>query len=395
MTTTRLAAHLGDDPPLHALATRLLGVAERGLPAMYLPQRETFAFTRAAQGRAPGGGPRLRNRGTSLRYTAITVLGARLLPEDRQRAALGGRSAEELAGALLRRLPGVTDLGDAALVTWAAADTGHRGLPAALRRLAELDTGGGPRQTVHAAWVLSALTAARAAADVEKPLAAARRRLLAARIGRGPLFPHATGPGLLPAYRAHIGCFADQTYPVQALARLHACDHDPEALDAADACAARICRLQGDGGQWWWHYDARTGRTVEGYPVYSVHQHAMAPTALFDLAEAGGSDLGGHIRRGLEWMRAPAELTTAGVTEPLVLDEQAVTWRKVYRGDPRKAVRGVRSITSRVRPGARSSLVDRFLPPDTIDRECRPYEFGWMLHAWLAPVPAARPGARG
>jgi hypothetical protein len=110
----------------------------------------------------------------------------------------------------------------------------------------------------------------------------------------------------------------------------------------------------------------------------------MAPTALFDLAEAGGRDLSGHIRRGLEWMRAPAELTAAGVTEPLVRDEQAVTWRKVYRGDPRKAVRGVRSITSRVRPGARSSLVDRFFPPDTIDRECRPYEFGWMLHAWQA-----------
>ena len=402
MTTTRPAALAGEDPPLHALADRLLAVAESGLPAMYRAGQDTFVFTRAARpepgGRPAGGRWQLEDRGSSLRYSAITVLGARLLPPVRQRAVLGGHTADEFTGLLVQQLPGVTNLGDAALVAWAAAETGHPKLADALDRVAALDAGGGPRYTVEAAWVLSALAAARSSADVERPLAAARDRLLRSRTGDSPLFPHATGPGLVPWYRAHVSCFADQTYPLQALARLHASGDDPEALAAADACAARICALQGDAGQWWWHYDARTGTVVEGYPVYSVHQHAMAPTALFDLTDAGGSDFGAAVRRGLSWMAEPPELAAAGRQESLILDEAGVTWRKVHRGDPAKAVRAARGLVTRPLPGARLGVLDRVYRPAAVDRECRPYEFGWMLHAWLAPHrphTATAPEARG
>ncbi len=102
--------------------------------------------------------------------------------------------------------------------------------------------------------------------------------------------------------------------------------------------AAAICRAQGADGQWWWHYDARTGGTVEGYPVYSVHQHAMAPMALLDLADAGGPCHLGNISRGLRWLDGPPE-----TGERLVLDDPPVTWRKVARGDRGKAVRGLRA----------------------------------------------------
>lgn len=384
MTAARLGALAHEDPSLHALAERLLALAESGLPEMYIPGAENFVFTRAATV-STDGTRRVERRGTSTRYAAITVLGARFLPEDRQRAVFGGRTAGEFTSVLVERLPSVTNLGDAALITWAAAETGHPKLADALARVAELDVPGRPQYTVEAAWVLSALTAARAAVDVEQRLASARSRLLASRTGDGPLFPHATGPGLVPGYRSHVACFADQTYPLQALARLHASAPDPQALAAADACAARICALQGDGGQWWWHYDARTGGVVEGYPVYSVHQHAMAPTALFDLAEAGGTDFGAEIRRGLRWMTEVPEISGPDGTprEPMIREEYGVTWRKVYRGDPAKAVRAARGLTTRVAPRARLAPLDRIFRPLAVDRECRPYEFGWLLHAWL------------
>lgn len=384
MTSSRLAALAGEDPSLHALAERLLALAEAGLPEMYVPGAETFVFTRVGTV-ASNGTRRVERRGTSTRYAAITALGARFLPEERQRALFDGRSAAEFTALLVERLPAVTNLGDAALITWAAAETGHPKLADAVARVAELDVPGRPQYTVEAAWVLSALTAARAAVDVEYRLAAARDRLLAARVGDSPLFPHATGPGLVPGYRAHVACFADQTYPLQALARLHAGSPDPQALAAAGACAARICALQGNGGQWWWHYDARTGGVVEGYPVYSVHQHAMAPTALFDLAEAGGGDFTAEIRRGLRWMTEVPEISGPDGTprEPMILEEYGVTWRKVYRGDPAKAVRAARGLTTRVAPGARLAPLDRIFRPLAVDRECRPYEFGWLLHAWL------------
>ncbi|WP_328928392.1 hypothetical protein OG429_30145 [Streptomyces sp. NBC_00190] len=388
MTAARLEALAREDLSAHALAERLLALAEAGLPAMYLPGAENFVFTLVGTA-APDGTRRLEPRGTSTRYAAITALGARFLPEDRQRALFGGLTAEQFAGLLVERLPGVTNLGDAALIAWAAAETGHPKLPDALERVAALDAPGRPQYTVEAAWVLSALVAARDAVDVEDRLAAARDRLLAAKTAGSPLFPHATGPGLVPGYRSHVACFADQTYPLQALARLHASGGDSEALAAADACAARICALQGDGGQWWWHYDARHGGVVEGYPVYSVHQHAMAPTALFDLAEAGGTDFGAEIRRGLRWMTEVPELAgpTGTPREPMIREDFDVTWRKIYRGDPKKAVRAARGLTTRVAPHARLAPLDRLFRPASVDRECRPYEFGWMLFAWLGGLP--------
>ncbi|MGW3149718.1 MULTISPECIES: hypothetical protein [Streptomyces] len=385
MTTTRLAALGHEEPPLLALAQRLLTVAESGLPSMLLPGGEAFAFTMAGRKTLDGSWTSER-RGTSTRYAAITTLGAQFLPEERQRAVLGGRTAQEFTGLLVESLPAVTNLGDAALIAWAAAETGHPKLSDALERVDALDEEGRPQYTVEAAWVLSALASARDTVDVERRFTAARDRLLRARIGDSPLFPHATGPGLVPWYRAHVSCFADQTYPIQALARAHASgdgDGDPEALAASEACAARICELQGDGGQWWWHYDARTGGVVEGYPVYSVHQHAMAPTALFDLADAGGTDFGRSIRRGLRWMTDVPELAARPEKrEPLILDQLGATWRKVYRGDPKKAVRAARGLGTRIAPNLRLKSLDRVYRPVFVDRECRPYEFGWMLYAW-------------
>ncbi|MEV4195053.1 hypothetical protein AB0J65_27215, partial [Streptomyces toxytricini] len=69
--------------------------------------------------------------------------------------------------------------------------------------------------------------------------------------------------------------------------------------------------------------------------------------------------------------------------EPLIREDYAVTWRKVYRGDPAKAVRAARGLAARVVPGARLTPLDRVFRPLAVDRECRPYEFGWLLHAWL------------
>lgn len=374
------------------LVERLRGLAVRGLPKMYLADTDEFAFTRAA-----GTDGRLELRGTSTRYAAIVALGARGLTGADQRAVFGGRTRAEFVDLLVGRLPRVDDLGDVALICWAAADAAVESLPRAVARLRELDDPARPRYVVEVSWVLSALAAARPHVDVEVELARVRRRLLASRSAGGPLFPHATGPsapgsgsrGLVAWYRTHVACYADQVYPIQALARLHRCGDDPEALAAATACADRICQAQGAGGQWWWHYDARTGAPVEGYPVYTVHQHAMGPMALLDLADAGGPRHDEAIQRGLRWITAPAEFEPAGGAGvegvPMILDDEAVTWRKVYRGDPRKVVRGVRGLTTRVVPGLRLPGLDRVYRPSAVDRECRPYELGWLLFAWGGP----------
>jgi hypothetical protein len=177
-----------------------------------------------------------------------------------------------------------------------------------------------------------------------------------------------------------VGSFADQVYPIQALARLHGSAADPEALAVANAVAKVICDAQGPAGQWWWHYDSRTGAVVEGYPVYTVHQHAMAPMALLDLAGAGGDAHLAEICRGLRWLAAPPEATAA----QLVLEDPPITWRKIARADHRKLVRGVRAASTRLHPRSRVAVLDRMYPPGAVDYECRPYELGWLLLAWLS-----------
>jgi hypothetical protein len=379
----RLGALAEIDSPAAELVDRMVDLSVRGLPPGYAGGE--FVFTRRGRLGEDGRWTAVPE-GRSVRYSAIVALGVAALPEDAQRAALAGDTALDLAGNLIERLPGVTNLGDAALISWAAAETGHPQLDRGLHRLAELEdalSAGDPVHTVEASWALAALVAAHrvlsGTPDLDRRLENARERLLTG-LGDDRLYRHVLGPASW--YRAHVGCFADQVYPLQALARLHAHTGDGAALKIAEQIAGGICSAQGPEGQWWWHYDARTGGVVEGYPVYSVHQLSMAPMALLDLADAGGTSYMKDIALGLHWMTSRPE-----VDDELIIEELDLTWRKAARDDPKKIVRGVRAVATAINQGSRIAVLDRIYPPLAVDRECRPYELGWLLYAWMFSLP--------
>jgi hypothetical protein len=223
----------------------------------------------------------------------------------------------------------------------------------------------GARPTVELAWTLAALSA-----DAQLPAthlrAAVATRLLDAAAGGG-LFPHVAGTrGRGP--RAHVGCFADLVYPIHALSRYGRLTGDRRALAAAVRCADRTVAAQGRDGQWWWHYDVRSGAVIEGYPVYAVHQDAMAPLAFFALEEATGLDFAEPLARG------------GSLIDPAA----GLIWRKVARREPGKLSRTLRGAATRLRAGARLPGLDAFFPPGAVDREDRPYHLGWLLHAFPA-----------
>lgn len=197
--------------------------------------------------------------------------------------------------------------------------------------------------------------------------------------GASGLFPHMLPASAAGRLRAHVGSFADQVYSTLGLARYSVATGDAAALDAADACGARICALQGPEGQWWWHYDARHGTVVEGYPVYSVHQHGMGPMALLDLREAGGRDHLESVIRGLEWIDRHPEVSGSMVDE-----NENVIWRKAGRRELKKVARGISAATTAIYPGFTLPGLDTIFPPTRLDYECRPYELGWLLYAWLS-----------
>jgi len=360
------------DDHLRALVERMIWVSLEGLPLMFRPQEHAFAYTRKL-----GANGSLRLSGTSLRYSAIVLLGAHGLDEDLQRSLLGGESAREFCTRLAQEALKSSNLGAVALVVWAGAEIAHELLPVVLARLAQVAERDQGHSTVEWAWVVSALAAARREAVAPGLAAHAAAKLLAAFSPEAGIFPHRLS-GAPTSARSHVACFADQVYPIQALTRHHVAYRSSSALDAADRCAEQICRAQGEAGQWWWHYDTRTGQVIEGYPVYSVHQDGMGPMALLDLAEAGGGDHSEAVGLGLRWLEIAPE-----VGRSLIDEQHAIIWRKVGRTDPRKLVRGMRAFASRTRPGLRVPLLDAAFPARQIDFESRPYELGWVLHAWL------------
>ena len=173
--------------------------------------------------------------------------------------------------------------------------------------------------------------------------------------------------------RGRVGSFADQVYPIFAMAHFSQVFGHQEARDNALRCARAICSLQGSLGQWWWHYDSVTGRVVEHFPVYSVHQHGMAPMALLALEETCGADFDAHINRGLSWISGANELH-----QDLENSDAGVAWRCIQPPKSNPYAAGVRVLMGK----------EPSRGPLHILYECRPYELGWLLYA-LAPASAA------
>jgi hypothetical protein len=388
---------------LPALLERLSKVSVQGLAEMF--DLRSRSFPQTVRGHA--GDLRPTAEGMSVRYTAIAALGLARMDPSTGREVLAGLDVTELLPGILGLALAGRDPGAIALSVWVSTEVESGTTQGAVRAQEERITRaldrllgnirtGSPIPTVDHAWTLVALVGAARTADLadlagsaELAEAADRaaERLLAMQ-GPTGLFGHRLPTDELSRFRSHVGCFADQAYSIQALTRYAAATGDERALTAAGRCADQIAALQGDDGQWWWHYDWRHGTVVERYPVYSVHQHALAPMALMELWEAGGPDHREAVAKGLAWLLERPESAA-----DLIADELGVVWRKVGRHEPRKMVRKLRSAASSAQPELRLTWLDPLFPPGWVDRECRPFELGWLLYAWHADRAANVPAA--
>lgn len=356
------------DPRVAALRS----LAIEGLARMYDDTRGLFVFRvrRSARG--------LVREGHSYRYSAMSLLG--LANEDSavQRDVLRGRSLQQVAQALVHSSSSISNLGDLSVIAWAGHVCGCDTTPV-WAHIAALRPDVRRHPTVEVSWTLSAL-----ATDASSRAEALRDRL-ADRLCRAfasdvALFPH-TLEESSPATR-HVTCFADFVYPTLALSQYARLTGNQEAARCAARSAEAMCERQGAAGQWWWHFDYRTGRVLERYPVYAVHQDSMAPMALFAAADAAGANFDAAIARGLDWLMHAPELDARSL-----IDERArLIWRKVARREPAKLSRYLQAGLSRVSSELPAAALDTLFPPTIIDDEDRPYHLGWVLYAW----PAAR-----
>jgi hypothetical protein len=345
-------------------------LAADGLVEMFDPATQHFCFRLK---RTKGG---LVREGTSRRYTIMSLLGLHQLE------AAGIQSRIDVKATfdnLFRTEDRIADLGDLGLLLWLCALASPQDLEhiyskidihGALSDYAAAQEG----RTMELAWFLSGLAHATLASGQHSPdldrLALKTYELIRDNQGVSGIFGHLGRSGSLAGVlRGRIGSFADQVYPIYAFSKFAQAYNVREALQSAMNCAEAICRAQGPLGQWWWHYDSLTGKVIEQYPVYSVHQHGMAPMALFALEAASRCDFSPAISKGLQWIFGKNELGWD------FRDTSAhVIWRCTY---PKAYRRHFGTVTNLLagRTHAHSSEDMK------VKFECRPYELGWLLYA--------------
>ncbi len=349
------------------LVSRLRAMAVRGLQRMYVPAERQFFFCLR---RNPGG---IAPEGRSRRYSAISLIGMATLDSEVCGRILSGQSVNDVCDRLNEDVGSVANLGDVALGLWAARAIGYSDRTRFWERLRTLRPADGVHPVVEVAWALDA-ACLDAANDTDRLADRLAERLIAAFPPASQVFPHVLDT---VGWRSHVSCFADMVYPVHALSNYARLTGNRKALEVATRGAERICRAQGGAGQWWWHYDRRTGDVIEGYPVYAIHQDAMGPMALFALKNAGGTDFSEAIRKGLDWLEHSPEIRGT-----LIDAEADLIWRKVARREPGKLSRYLQAAASRLHPALRVPGTNTLFPPVAIDYEDRPYHLGWLLYAW-------------
>jgi hypothetical protein len=351
----------------------LVPVALTGLEQMQ--DNRTGLFSHKAR-LSPGG--EFTNHGINPLYTAASAVGLVSCAEGRRPPYVSGAS-RALAALLERR-----DERDPAVLgttLWACVLAGHADAPRVAERVIAatmprhassmqlglaltglsrwLADGDGNRdQTIRAARTLSAELRRRYLGGARVFAAAGRSH------GRHPVLQRLTS-------------FASQVYPVLGLCELALAtetEPPPEVVGVCDFLVAS----QGELGQWWWFYSARTPRVIEGFPVYSVHQDAMAFMALLPATRLALGDYREPLITGLRWIGGQNELGRS-----LVDRRSGLICRAIQRrgGDADGLAGWSRRQRAAVYAAAltnRTHSAPRHL--EVLD-ECRSYHLGWLLVA--------------
>jgi hypothetical protein len=319
----------------------------------------------------------LESEGLSPRYTFMTLMG---LHRGEKFGLRNPFNSETIFNGLLKDPHWLDNIGDLGLLLWTCAllapgryEEIYRDFEVARALDHYLDAQHGP--TMEMAWFLTGLAHGALAGQKNLPgladLAVKSYEVIRRNQGRNGIFGHlAGGGGMTGVFRGRLGSFADQVYPIYAFSKFATAFNHDEALKLAQDCADTICAVQGPMGQWWWHYDSRSGRVVGKYPVYSVHQDAMAPMALFALSESSGKDYRPWIFKGLPWIFGENELKFN-----LCDAEVNIVWRCIYLS---KHATYAREAASLLGFGPQSSVPGGL----RVRFEDRPYHFGWELYAF-------------
>jgi hypothetical protein len=174
-------------------------------------------------------------------------------------------------------------------------------------------------------------------------------------------------------FRRRFASFATQIYLSIACYHYGEFAGSPQAIAAANACARKLIDLQGPRGEWPWFFDARSGRVLDFYEVYSVHQYGMAP-ALLELAEhhnvRGAREA---LVKGFHWVLGENQLGQSMLVPELGLSIRSQVRKNELMTKTPRILRAVKNAYL----GISSGLIES--SDLALRLECRSYELGWIL----------------
>lgn len=183
----------------------------------------------------------------------------------------------------------------------------------------------------------------------------------------GLFFDAASGP------RRRFGSFATQTYLLLACYAYGELMNDERAIRIANAGTGKLIERQGPQGEWPWFFDAVSGRVLDFYEVYSVHQYGMAPAFLERAERHGVFEARNAIVRGFNWVLGNNQLGRPMLVPELHLSIRSQVRRGELQSRNWRVLRAVRNAVL----GTRAELIE----PSQLElrMECRSYELGWIL----------------
>ncbi len=338
-----------------------------GLERMYDPSTHLFSTSYREAG---GTMVHIRHPHDDHMYTMNCLLGL-------SRARAGGSEVfVDIEAAYRHAARGVSDHGDCvenlAATVWTGRCLGTEVPREALSFLSRAVDGGSAARRLTAQGLAWAMAAYLAGGEEDQEKATALSRLAV---------EHYVHPGsglvrhTIAGVRKDWASFAASCYMSYALLLLAEATGDAGARGNGLRIARSLVRLQGPQGQWPWFYHVPSGRVADYYPVYSVHQHAMAPFFLLPAIDGGYEEFREPLARGFRWILGQNELGLSMV-EP----ERRVIWRCLMRPGSfprlRRAARAARAAHGGALPRIEdgSALL--------VNWECRSYELGWALWAF-------------
>jgi len=368
-------SNISEDISLDQMVQRLCKIAKAGLGRYYTDANDRLPYSATIKPY-----DRWESSGVSLRYVAMSQIGIaewlKFHPEDKL-------SLPDLWPKIADRRNKITHIGDCALALWAGVISKADNCELFTKALfASWQNQANICNAVELGWIVQACTVTLQAQGDLDPLiwpmlGEAKNRLITLFRPQQNLFQRHNRSGFREVVSRRIACFADQVYPIVALSTYGQYFNDPQSIELAARTVNQICRFQGPLGQWWWHYDTTEGKVCEEYPVFSVHQDAMAPMAIMASDRETGGNHDKEIELGLRWLFGCNELK-----RNLLLNGAGIIWRDIEKCEPGKVSRSVRALLCFAGLQLLHSLAGRCFVGFRINQECRPYHLGWILYAW-------------